>query len=264
MGAGPDLGNVSAVNGHKGVVMALVSKGPTTPVSVLKVDPKTGDRALAWTSEKQPCKGLKGKFEVDRASLAVGPDGTAYLSVWNYPVKGTGLGVVAIKGGACEVTSMSGAEGNVDAKGAGPTIGGLSPFKQLNWGPDGKVWALHPMTNSLVTFEPATGNRARVSSGQQAFQVGQGPEMGYAAAAFGAAKTYTVGNWTAGGSFRLTEVAANGDRKSGPAVSGPVNRTQDHPTGVYQHPSKPLLILSVENGFYVLDPATGESNALSL
>ena len=260
VGSGPDLGNVRSVAQSAGQWFAVVSKGSTQPTSIVRVDPKTGNRtAFASFDGTQKCAGSTAKLNVDAGSIAVGPDGTAYLSVGNMS---NAVGIIAVKsGGACSIVTMSGA-GGFETKGTGPTIESLDHYASLTVD-GGKLWALHGMSNSLMTIDLATGNRARVSSGESSTRVGPGDvKMGYTSLALAGGKVWTVGSWGGSSTATITEVAtSNGARTGHDTVSGPVSR--DAPTGVWVHPTKPFLVLVVDDSLVLYDPKTFGSTLLS-
>lgn len=260
VGTGPDLGFVRGVAQSGSTWLALVSKGSTDPVSIIRIDPKTGNRTLEAKIDKPPtCAGSTAKLQIDPTSgIAASPDGTAYVAAGNMSRAVT---ILAFKGGSCSVVTMSGA-GGFESKGSGPTIESQDHYRSLRY-EGGKIWALHGITNSLMTIDVATGNRARVSSGESSTRVGAGDaKLGYTTLALAGARVWTVGAWAGTRDFILTDaLVSNGQRTSHDAPNGPASR--DGATGVFVHPTKPLLVLVVDNAVVLYDPATGANAIVS-
>lgn len=262
VGSGPDLGNVRAVTQAGSSWMALVSKGSTQALSIIRIDPKTGARTLVRSLDGGviPCSGSTAKLTIELTNgIAGAPDGTVYAAVGNIS---NAVGIVAISGSTCNVVTMSGA-GGFESKGSGPTLNSLDRYKSLKLD-GGKLWALHGMSNSLMTIDIATGNRTRVSSGESQTRVGGGDaKVGYKMLAVNGSKVWTSGGWAGSSGFTLTEVlASNGQRTAREGKSGPASYN-DELTGVWVHPTKPLLVIATDNAFSLYDPATGNSAIIS-
>jgi hypothetical protein len=227
----------------------------------VRIDPKTGNRTLEQKIDKWPtCTGSTAKLNIEiLGGIAGGPDGTAYVAVSNIS---NAVGIIAIKGASCSVVTMSGAKG-FETKGTGPTLESSDTYRALKYD-NGKIWALHKMTGSLMSIDVATGNRARVSSSESGTRVGGGDaKIGVASIAIAGSKVWTAGAWlSTQRDFILTDVSAsNGQRTGYEAASGP--SSYDGVLGVWVHPTKALLVLNVDNGIVLYDPATGGSNLLS-
>jgi hypothetical protein len=110
IGNGPDIGGIRAVTQAGSSWLALVGPGATSPLSIIRIDPKTGVRTLERKIDGPlECTGSKAKLVVDLAGgIAGGPDGTAYLAVKS---GARTSGVVAVKGFTCSVVTLSGARG---------------------------------------------------------------------------------------------------------------------------------------------------------
>jgi hypothetical protein len=224
---------------------------PETRTSVVvRIDPSNGHRELVWDFTEHPCNDAVGTPIIPGGdAIALAPDGRAMLVLEQNPL-GAGYGIVAVSDSGCEVISRS--------AGDGADIGGGAPLTGAFYGMDSRddlVWGVEWLSASLMSIDPTTGGRVRVSNAGE-FAVGRGPELGNEAVAHAGDVIYTYAGV-------LTEVdPATGNRNAVPMINGPLLFAQTDGK-VIPHPNSDWVIVLSEIAVVVLDKTTGNNNLLS-
>lgn len=262
-GAGPELGFVRDVAlGRDGALYVLNSPNSADESEVLEIDPATGDRAYLWV-QGDPAYGqcvINGSDALLVPwSFAVDNDGSFYFAVAEPFDSATGIVKLSPDGAACTVVSLWGSDPEA-VRGAGPETNATFTGLRLR---DGALLAIDGQNKGLFRFDPATGDRTRLSNPE----LGVGPEIGTQWLDWDARGE---GVWTsgafAGNSTVLTRVVlASGDREAVPLEAGPAYYGLQSGGAIFQHPTKDLLLMVVDSyAVVLLDPASGNSNNLSL
>jgi hypothetical protein len=128
---------------------------------------------------------------------------------------------------------------------------------------DGNLYFVNASHTALFRVELSSGDRFIMSSKDLPL-VGFGDaEVGQDSLAPASDRIWTIGP-LGGTSSTLTEIdPITGDRVGHASTSGALfDQTSSSPQ-IWVHPSQPLLILEVEAGILLFDPATDNSNVLS-
>ncbi len=258
VGSGPDWGSVNDVQPGPDGWYAITALG------VYRVDPATGARTLVIDSANTATRCTVGTTKVipRKDTLAIGPDKSVYLALSNSPA-GTGVGLVAVKAGVCRIVSLGGGpSGSSVGSGATMTNG---YFRSVRF-QGSKIWALEFVSKSLMTVDPASGSRVRVSAtgtmpvGSGTIDVGSG-WLGFAA---GGAPVYTTLYDVANRLLTLGAIdPTNGARTQVVLKSGPANKGGETYPPLWIHPTKPWLLVGIDNAIVQVDIATGASYTLS-
>ena len=272
IGSGPSLylpyGIVKVADG-----IVVASSGPDGTISLLKVDPATGNRTALWSSDaagRLSCGKLANKALISvshEVGVAAGPSGEFYLGM-EYPNDSFTLeGIARIKPDkTCEVVTLSRKVGgsSPDDVGSGPALySNLRGNTFLN----GAVWLITHDEYSLFRVDGA-GKRTRVSSSYGATQVGDGDaEMGRNSFALDGTSNvvWTVGATNTGSLFITSVDLTNGNRTDRMATGsyGPVKGTSGGNPFVWTIPGSSYLAIEHGEATMVFDPATGNSNVVS-
>jgi hypothetical protein len=261
IGTGPDWGTVNDVQPGPDGWYAITSLG------VYRIDPATGTRTLvidhANTATRCTVGTTTTKAIPRKDTIAVGPDKSVYLSLSNSPA-GSGVGLVAVKAGVCKIISLGGGPaGSAVGSGATFTNGYLRSIRFR----EGKVWGVELVGKSLMTFDPATLNRSRLSASGTT-KVGSGDaDVGVGWFGFpttGQNPVYTTWYDTLNRQAHIVPIdPANGARAEMTLAPGPANKGGASYPPIWVHPSKPWLLLSLDNAIVQVDIATGASYTLS-
>jgi len=255
-GTGLDWGAVQDVQPGPDGWYAVSSLG------VFKVDPATGNRTriIDQANTATQCTIGTAKVAPRTDAIAVGPDKSVFLSLSK---TGVGVGLVAVKAGVCRVVTLTGGTTTV---GSGPTFSSGNYFRTIRFR-DGKIWALEFVTKSLLTIDPTAGARVRISAsgvtklGTGDIDVGSG-HMGFPTT--GTNPVYTTIYDVSNRLFNIPIIdPTTGNRTSLLMRSGPATKSgQDYPP-LWVHPTKPWLVVGLDDSLVQIDIASGNSITLS-
>ncbi|PKN56529.1 MAG: hypothetical protein CVU56_15620 [Deltaproteobacteria bacterium HGW-Deltaproteobacteria-14] len=187
IGSGPSLRKVIDVRrGPDGKLYAVSVAGTSTTLEIVRVDPTTGARTVAWRAQDaafgQCPSGDPARLgvQVNDRGFAVDDQGRFYLGFTNTSAYGEGVGVVrvAADGASCAFVTRSGSQPLNTY--AGVDVGAGYAFDRGRYQgfalKDGALWAIQSAYLSLVEVDLATGDRTQVSSASTSTGViGGGP-----------------------------------------------------------------------------------------
>ena len=149
-------------------------------VEIVQIDPDTGDRALVWHKAVQGQGHMMGQCTSDRPgelsvqftqrSFTMDEDGNFYLSFHN-PGDGDGIVKIPADGSGCEVISRLHSTTRPDV--GGGYIFQAQDIRGIGWA-NGVIYAYTVLGDRLLEIDPATGDRALISSVQDNLGTGHG------------------------------------------------------------------------------------------
>ena len=298
-GVTSDVTNLDNVRDVKplpsGHYLAMISGARTI---LIDIDPATGNRTPVWASNSAddvtqrdvdekgwvseathcPAEPNSPYMQPTVLSMAVSPNGTAYLGLFGPGPKGILQVALAPQplDTRCTITSMASSVGLDKGTGYVP-----NQIDALLFG-NNKIYGVYAVAQTFLTFDALSGDRA-VLSASQAPTMGSGTvsigQRGLALTSDGASM------WQTGSTQQLTDDSFNllkvdlatGNRvavssnisdvvSDAPSVQvkGSLSgNLHDDTQGVWTVPGSPLLVVNMEDAIHLVDPATSTANLLS-
>lgn len=281
VGSGPAFEHAIDVRlGPDGNYYALSDANTARQSSIIRVDPLTGNRTLAWKGQTAgfgqcltgSISGAANGTPVQYTDLgfAVDDDGAFYLGYANAQVDGRGIVKISADGSTCTFITAQGTRQDGFSRGTGPDLGGFVQGFALR---DGNIYAFTTQPKQLLEIDLATGDRRAI------FSSGVAGLIGERWANFDDARGLL---WTTGLNNTVTIVGVNLAQPQplldvfsscGDAAfpffplcaAGPVGNNTQNLAGSYVDPATGRFFIAQDNvGILELEVETGNSIIISL